>query len=254
MDRSALPLSIVVPAYNEAGAIRGGRLAAVVAWRDAHRPDAEIVVVDDGSPDDTAAEAGRVLAGDADRVLTIPHGGKAAAVASGFRAAWGDVVLFTDMDLATPIADADGLLRAIDGGADIAIGSRGLARAGAPPGRLVLSTGQVLLRMLLLGMPLRDTQCGFKAFRRDVALDLLERLRVYAPDRAVPDGPSVTSGFDVELLFVAQRRGYRVAEVPVRWHYADSSRVSLRRDARRGVGDLVRIARARLGRAYGPRA
>lgn len=253
MDRPAPPLSVVVPAYNEADAIRAGRLGAVVAWRDAHRPDAEIVVVDDGSPDDTAAAAREALAGDAGRVLTIPHGGKAAAVAAGFRAARGAVVLFTDMDLATPIADADGLLRAIADGADVAIGSRGIVRAGAPPGRLVLSTGQVVLRVLLLGMPLRDTQCGFKAFRRDVALDLLDRLRVYAPDRAAPDGPSVTSGFDVELLFVARRRGYRVDEVPVRWHYADSSRVSLRRDAQRGVLDLLRIARARLRRDYGPR-
>ena len=152
MDRPSLPLSIVVPAYNEAGAIRAGRLAAVAAWRDAHRPAAEIVVVDDGSTDDTAEAAHRALAalaGDADRVLTIPHGGKAAAVAAGFRAARGDVVLFTDMDLATPIADADGLLRALDGGADVAIGSRGLHRAGAPPGRRVLSSGQVLLRVLL---------------------------------------------------------------------------------------------------------
>lgn len=253
MDRHALPLSIVVPAYNEAGAIRAGRLAAVASWRDAHRPGAEIVVVDDGSTDDTAEAAREVLAGDADRVLTIDHGGKAAAVAAGFRAARGAVVLFTDMDLATPIADADGLLEALDRGADVAIGSRGLHRAGAPPGRRVLSTGQVLLRVLLLGMPLRDTQCGFKAFRRDVALDLLDRLRVYAPRRAALDGPSVTSGFDVELLFVAQRRGYRIAEVPVRWHYAHTSRVGLRRDARRGVVDLLRIARARLGRDYGPR-
>lgn len=253
------PLTLVVPAYNEAESVRAGRLDDVVAWRDAHVPTAEILVVDDGSADATAEAARDVLVQAADRVLTIPHGGKAAAIAAGFRSAQGDAVLFTDMDQATPIHHAADLLHALDAGADVAIGSRGLRRTGAPLGRRVLSLGQLALRALLLGMPLRDTQCGFKAFRRPVALALLDGLRVYSPAGAAPGvgdalrGPSVTSGFDVELLYVARRRGYRVAEVPVRWHYADTRRVDLRRDAWRGVRDLVGVATARVRGAYRPR-
>ena len=247
------PLTIVVPAYDEAEAVRAGRLAAVAGWRDAHLPAAEILVVDDGSADATAALARAALPAPADRVLTIAHGGKAAAVAAGFRAARGARVLFTDMDQATPIAHAADLLRALDGGADVAIGSRGLRRPGAPLGRRLLSWGQVGLRAALLGLVVADTQCGFKAFGRDTALALLDGLCVYAPpqEAGALHGPSVTSGFDVELLFVARRRHLRVAEVPVCWHYADTRRVDLRRDAWRGVQDLLRIAQARLLGAYG---
>jgi len=207
----------------------------------------ELIVVDDGSTDDTAvlAEA------EADRVVRIAHSGKAAAIIAGVDAARGDTVLFTDMDQATPISHAGALLTALDAGADVAIGSRGLARAGAPAWRRALSLGQLGLRTALLGMPYSDTQCGFKAFRRTAARDILDNLKVYHPREAGPiRGPSVASGFDVEFLFVARRRGYRVAAVPVTWRYADSRRVALGRDALRGVRDLLAIAGARWRGAY----
>jgi dolichyl-phosphate beta-glucosyltransferase len=173
---------------------------------------------------------------------------------AGIRAASGDAVLFTDMDQATPITYAADLLARIDAGADVAIGSRGLRRPGAPPGRVLLSIGQMALRSILVGLHLTDTQCGFKAFARPVALDVLDGLRVYHPDRLTgPAGPSVSSGFDVEFLYVAQRMGYRIDEVPVTWSYADTRRVRLGLDAARGVRDLVRIAGAGLRGAYAER-
>jgi glycosyltransferase involved in cell wall biosynthesis len=244
-----MDLSLVVPAYNEAPAVRAGKLGAVRTWLAAQPETSELIVVDDGSTDETSALA----AGVADRVVRIEHAGKAAAITAGFEAAAGDVVLFTDMDQATPIAHARGLLDAIAAGADVAIGDRGLRRPGAPPWRMTLSWGQAALRTILLGLTLSDTQCGFKAFRREVARDLLRSLRVYHPRTAVRlDGPSVASGFDVELLFVARRRGYSVVSVPVSWRYADSRRVALGRDALRGVRDLLAIAAARLRGAYEP--
>jgi glycosyltransferase involved in cell wall biosynthesis len=242
-----LDLSVVVPAFNEAPAVRGGKLDSVREWLTGYPGRAELIVVDDGSTDGTA----EVAAGTADRVVQIPHAGKAAAIIAGIEAATGDIVLFTDMDQATPIRHADALLHAIQSGADVAIGSRGLARAGAPPGRMVLSLGQVALRTALLGLPWPDTQCGFKAFRRAAALDVLDGLRVYHPRNASPvQGASVASGFDVEFLFVARRLGLRVAAVPVTWRYADTRRVRLRRDALRGTIDLLAIANARLRGAY----
>jgi dolichyl-phosphate beta-glucosyltransferase len=240
-------LSIVIPAYNEEPAIRAGKLASVVAWMQAQPFPTELIVVDDESQDQTAALA----EGFANRVVRIQHAGKAAAVIAGIRAASCDWVLFTDMDQATPITEASKLLSALEAGADVAAGSRGLVRRGAPAGRYLLSYGQVVLKFLLLGLRISDSQCGFKAFTRQAALEVIERLVVYNP--AVLGrlhGPSVTSGFDVEFLLVAQRLGYRISEVAVNWDYQQTRRVRLFRDALRGLRDLQRIAAARFARKY----
>jgi len=240
-------LSIVIPAYNEENAIQGGKLKLVANWINAQSFDVELIVVDDQSQDATAELARET----ADKVVQIQHAGKAAAVIAGIRAAQGDWVLFSDMDQATPIQEASHLLTVLQQGWDIAAGSRGVVRRGAPPGRYILSWGQVILKSVLLGLRMTDTQCGFKAFTRKSALDVIDHLIVYAPERlGTVDGPSVTSGFDVEFLFVAQRLGYRIREVPVHWNYQFSRRVNLVRDARRGMRDLIGIVLARLNRKY----
>lgn len=247
-------LSIIVPAYNEAEAIQAGKLHEIAAWCDKQAFDVELVVVDDGSEDDTATLASSALTGVATQVVRIPHAGKAGAIIAGIDAAKANVLLFTDMDQATPIVHASELLAAVDAGSDVVIGSRGFVRNGAPIQRKVMSWGQVLLRFALLGLTIPDTQCGFKAFRRSVAADVLNHLRSYNPARIGPRrGPSVTSGFDVEFLFVAMRLGYRVTSVPVNWHYADTRRVDLRHDAWRGARDLFTIAAARWRGAYVPK-
>lgn len=240
-------LSIVIPAYNEEPAIRAGKLARVAAWLRAQPFESELIVVDDQSQDQTAALAEAV----AGRVVRIRHAGKAAAVIAGIRAAQGRWVLFSDMDQATPIDEAARLLEALARGCDVAAGSRGFIRAGAPFGRYLLSGGQVVLKTALLGLRIIDTQCGFKAFQRAAALDIIEHLVVYSPTRlGTLDGPSVTSGFDVEFLLLAQRLGYRVCEIPVNWSYQQTRRVNLARDARRGLNDLFKIVLARLKRQY----
>lgn len=240
-------LSIVIPAYNEAQAIAAGKLARVTAWMATQPYTIELLVVDDGSTDATAHLAQPI----ATRVLTIPHKGKAAAIIAGMAAAQGDMILFTDMDQATPITHAPTLLAALENGADIAIGSRGLVRPGAPPGRYLLSWGQVALRSLMIGLYLTDTQCGFKAMRREAALATLQHLHRYHPDRlGVLQAPSVTSGFDVELLFIAQRLGYQICEVPITWSYQETRRVNLMRDAWRGMSDLYTIRLADWRGAY----
>ena len=240
-------LSIVVPAYNEASAIAMGKLTAAAEWLGALPRVTQLLVVDDGSEDDTAALA----AATADKVVSIAHSGKAAAIVAGIGVASGDLVLVMDMDQATPVTEGDKLLVALDGPKDIAAGSRGLVRRGAPLSRCVVSWGHVALRRLLLGMALADTQCGFKAFSRMAALDILSSLRLYHPARMAPiRGPSVTSGFDCEFLFVASRLGYRIHEVPVIWNYEDTRRVNLARDAWHGARDLVRIAAGDMRGGY----
>lgn len=243
-------LSIIIPAYNEAAAIRAGKLVDVVAWQKAQPFASELIVVDDQSQDETATLAAPF----ADQVIRIPHAGKAAALIAGIRAAKGEWVLFSDMDQATPITEAGHLLAALQDGADVAAGSRGLVRQGAPLGRYLLSWGQVILKNVLLGLRITDTQCGFKAFTQRAAQDVIDHLVVYAPaNLGTIHGPSVTSGFDVEFLLVARRLGYTIREIPVRWTYQQSRRVNFQRDARRGLRDLLFIVRARLQGKY-PRA
>jgi dolichyl-phosphate beta-glucosyltransferase len=240
-------LSIIIPAYNEADAIRSGKLARVKDWLAGRDFSWELIVVDDGSQDETAvlAEAEGV------RVEQIKHAGKAAAIVAGIQAALGEIILFTDMDQATPIYEAARLLQSIETKSNVAIGSRGLVRPGAPVGRYVLSWGQIVLRYILLGVAITDTQCGFKAFTRTAAQEVLQHLKVYHPSRqGAIQGPSVTSGFDVEFLFIANRLGHRICEVPVEWNYQDTRRVRLVKDALRGMRDLVRISWMRLLRRY----
>jgi dolichyl-phosphate beta-glucosyltransferase len=240
-------LTIVIPAYNEENALRAGKLNQVVDWLKQQPFRSEVIVVDDQSQDQTAALARAI----AHRVISIPHAGKAAAVIAGIHASNSDWVLFSDMDQATPIGEATKLLEALEAGADIAVGSRGIARPGAPLGRYILSWGQVILKSLLLGLSLTDTQCGFKAFTRSAAVKIIDHLVVYAPEKlGTIHGPSVTSGFDVEFLVVGQGLGCHIREVPVQWNYQQTRRVNLSRDARRGLRDLFDILAARLTRKY----
>lgn len=246
-------LSVVVPAYNEAANIQAGSLDKVARYLAAQDYSYEVLVVDDGSGDETAALAEAFAQQHAGfRVIRAPHRGKAHAVATGMLAAQGEIVLFSDMDQATPIGEASKLLPWFERGYDVIIGSRGTVRRNAPWWRKVMSRGQIVLRNLILGFRgITDTQCGFKAFRREAVEPILSQLSLYGrqADTEVK-GATVTSGFDVEMLFVARRLGYRVGEVLVEWDYQRTRRVNLLRDSVRGLRDLLRIRLADLRGAY----
>ncbi|HKJ68518.1 MAG TPA: glycosyltransferase [bacterium] len=240
-------LSVIIPAYNEEQAIRAGKLDLVSDWLARQQYETELLVVDDGSGDETTALARGIV----DRVIRIQHKGKAAAIITGIQAAGMNRIMFTDMDQATPVTEVNKLMQAMNKGADVAIGSRGLVRQGAPPGRYVLSLGHTVLHRLLLGLRIEDTQCGFKAFTRTAALSVLDHLVAYDFHAiGTIDFPSVSSGFDTEFLFVAQRMGYRIREVPVIWNYQETRRVDLTRDAFRGVLDLLKMMKARVKHQY----
>jgi dolichyl-phosphate beta-glucosyltransferase len=226
-------LSIVVPAYNEAERL-GPTIARIVAWCRAQRPSFELIVVDDGSTDATAAIA-RDAAAATPEVTAIGLGhnrGKGAAVRAGVLAARGERVLFSDADLATPIEELGKLDAALDAGADIAIASRALPGADIKvrqhPGRELMGrTFNAIVRLVAIG-GIADTQCGFKLFRRAAAHDLFARATV--------DG----FAFDVEILWLARER-YRVSEVPVVWRHVEESKVSPGIDAARMLLDVLRI-------------
>jgi dolichyl-phosphate beta-glucosyltransferase len=238
---TAPEISVVIPAYNETARLEP-TLVRIADYLDAHYPAFEILVVDDGSSDDTPALARRVAAERAGiAVLELGHNrGKGAAVRAGMLAARGGRVLFSDADLATPIEELAKLEAALDGGADIAIASRALPASDIrtrqhPVRELMGRTFNLLVRATGVGA-FRDTQCGFKLFSRAAAHDLFARATV--------DG----FAFDVEILLLAQGR-YRVAEVPVTWRHIDESKVSPGVDAARMAWDLVRLRAPRWWRS-----
>ena len=246
--RNATPLvSIVIPAYNEAARL-GDTLGAVVDYLSRGVP-AELIVVDDGSTDDTAviaenalgasnAVAWRVLRSDANR-------GKGHAVRTGLLAARAPVGVFSDADLSTPIEELPKVVEPIaQGHYDVVFGSRALDRTliGARQpiyrdraGRLF----NVALR-LATGVPYKDTQCGFKAFRLSVCRPILEAAAVER------------FGFDLEWLFVAHRAGLRLKEVPVRWNHHDGSKVNILRDGPRMLTDILKVRRLMAAGRYAP--
>lgn len=235
-------MTIVVPAYNEAA-----RLPRTLAQIDTFIVNAnltaELLVVDDGSSDDTCRIASQHESTAACySVLSLPHRGKASAVRGGMLAATGQYVLFTDADLSTPIDYATKLVDALDQGADVAIGSRegiGATRVGEPAYRHVM--GRVFNAVVrILALPgIEDTQCGFKAFRRAAAQDIFARTILHAGDDPVR-GPRVT-GFDVEVLFIARQAGYTIAEVPVYWEHVAGSKVQPLPDSFRMFADVLRV-------------
>lgn len=236
-------LSIVIPAYNEEARL-AGTINAVLAHLRSLAFAVELIVVDDGSDDDTAAIGERLIPTVAGCVLREPHRGKAAAVLAGMLIARGEYVIFMDADLAVPVSDVHRLLPYLEHqGYGVAIGSRegaGASREGEPLIRHIMGRVYNFIVQMLAVPGINDTQCGFKMFHADVVRDIFPRLRLYARDAPVVAGARVT-GFDVEVLFLARRRGYRIKEVPVRWRYGTASKVSPVRDTWYNFRDVLRV-------------
>jgi dolichyl-phosphate beta-glucosyltransferase len=252
-DATAPSLSLVIPAYNESARIRQ---TIETAWTYLHdRPyPTELILIDDGSTDDTAAIASAFAANhDRVRVLTIPHGGKAAALRAGLLAGSGDVVAFSDADLATPLEYLEAFRRAILDGDDVVIGSRegvGAKRIDEPAYRHLMGRVFNLIVRLLVLPGIQDTQCGFKMFRREAAQAILDRARLYRRTDAPLKGPRVTA-FDVELLVVARQLGLRTTSIPVVWTYGNRSTVNPFRDTLTNFGDVIRVKWHQVRGRYG---
>lgn len=239
-------LSIIIPAYNEERRLPSA-LQRIAAYIDARSLNAEVIVVDDGSTDRTAA----VVYEFRDRLPVLfllttgdRNHGKGYAVRTGMLAARGRIAMFTDTDLSAPIEEADKLVAAL-AESDVAIGSRAIDRS-------VIEVRQSRLRELagivfnfavrsLTGLKFVDTQCGFKAFQREKTRIIFEQQRIEG------------FGFDPELLFLAKRHGFRGVEIPVRWSHDDDTKIRVLRDGVKMFLDLLVIRfNALLGR-YPPR-
>ena len=226
--------SLIIPAYNESNRIRP-TLDSILRHIEQQKWDAEILVVDDGSRDDTP-DIIRDYARRYHEVRLVQNPGnhgKGFSVRNGMLHANGDICLFTDADLSSPITEAHKLFEAIRAGADIAIGSRWLDPAlqteRQPLYRQAFGRIFNLLLRLFLGVHFKDTQCGFKAFRREAVGKIfpLQRIERW--------------GFDPEILFLARRMGLRTVEVPVVWAHSEGTRLHPFRDGFRMFGDILQI-------------
>jgi Glycosyltransferases involved in cell wall biogenesis len=231
------PFSAVIPAFNEAVRI-GDTLLATVAYLEKTSPGSEIIVINDGSTDETGNVVRKVFAQSSFRAVQLlenfPNRGKGAAVHKGLLASTRPIGVFFDADLSTPI---DELPKIIDpvakGEVDVAFGSRALNRrliGRHQPWRRE-QAGRVfnLIVRSATGLPFWDTQCGFKAFRMQSCRPIIESAKI--------DG----FGFDVELLFLAQRAGLQLREIPVRWNHHEGSKVRFVQDSLRMLREIVAL-------------
>lgn len=235
-------LSVVIPCYNEEENLRKGVLRKVDKFLRRKDYPWEVLVVDDGSTDKSKELIKRFIKNNHKfSLIENPHQGKGAAVITGMLKAQGGHVLFSDLDQATPIEQTDKLLPWFDKSYDLVIGSRNSQRKGAPLSRLAMARGFMLLRSLLLGLKgISDTQCGFKVFRKEATDKLFKKLKLYKETGKV-EGSHVTAGFDIELLFIAKKMGFKIREVPVVWRYVETRRVNPVRDSWEGLLDLLKI-------------
>jgi glycosyltransferase involved in cell wall biosynthesis len=235
--------SIVIPAYNETARISHALEDVLRVVRE-RRWSAEVIVVNDGSSDDTA-EIVRGFAAQHPvlRLIENPgNRGKGYSVRNGILHATGEIVMFTDADLSAPIEEAERLFAALRDGADVAIGSRWLDRGRQtthqPFYRRFFGRCFNQVTRLIMRLPFADTQCGFKAFRRSAAQTIFQLQRIER------------WGFDPEILFIALKRGYKVREVAVTWGHDERSRISYLRDGIQMLEELVYIRWNALSGAY----
>jgi len=231
-----LKLSVVIPAYNEAARI-GRTIGALVEYASRTGIDCDLIVADDGSDDGTAEV---VIQAAQERIgFIVVYGnvnvGKGRAVHAGMVEAKGEVILMCDADLPTPFEEIEKLLPWLEQGYDVVIGSRDMPESRLDPpqpfGRRLMARVFRALRRRLLLPAIRDTQCGFKLFRREAAREIF--LRTTVPGWL----------FDCEVLGIAERLGYRIKEVGVIWRNHPDSRVNVLREALRALPTLLAIRR-----------
>ncbi len=235
-------LSVIIPAYNEEPNFKKGAIDELPSYLDEQNYSHEILIVDDGSEDNTAQLAQALAKKNKNiRVIKNPHQGKAETVKTGVFQSKGELILFTDFDQATPISEVEKLLPFFPE-YDIVIGSRqlpGAKREREPIHRHLMGLVFNLIVQIIAIRGIWDTQAGFKCFKGDVAKDVFARLKVYGRGKKV-QGALVTA-FDVELLFIAKKYGYKIKEVPIIWHHVATTRVSPLKDSLRMLRDVIKI-------------
>lgn len=247
-----MKITLIIPCYNEAANLQKGVLDRIGNYTRDNTKFLEVLVVDDGSSDKSPDVIEERYANKFVKIRLIrnEHLGKAFAIMTGIQEAKGDYVLFTDMDLATPIEESVKLINEADKGADIVIGSRNTHREGAPLSRKALALGFIWIRNIMIGLRgIRDTQCGFKLFKTEAARKIIANLKVFKKSHVIKT-PSVTAGFDLEFLFLAKKYRYRIKEVHVIWRHVETKRINFIKDSIETLRDIMKIKANDLRHAY----
>lgn len=248
-------LSIVIPCYNEENNLKNGVLNEVNEFLKKQTFDWEVIVSNDESTDNSLKLVKDFVSKHRGfKVLNLPHGGKPSAVWGGIKEAKYSLVLFTDMDQSTPLIESLKLLPYFEKGYDVVIGSRGVNREGNSLLRRIGARVFLSLRRIVLLPKIIDTQCGFKMFKTDIAKKLFPNLQFFK-DKSDKKGWRV-SAFDVELLFMAQKWGYKIKEVLVKWKDEDSSTTKgdsiarYKKESKQMIQEIIRVKRNDLNGLY----
>lgn len=245
-----IKLSVIIPAYNESENLNNGVLDEVYNYLKRQEFTYEVLIVDDGSKDNTVQLVKKYIEDKASfKLIENTHSGKAITVMTGMLKASGQIVLFTDMDQATPINQIEKLLPKFDEDYDIVIGSRS-GREGAPLIRKVVAWGFASLRNIIIGLPFKDTQCGFKVFNQKAVLSVFPKVLKIWQSIKSSGKAAVNAGFDIETLFIAKKMGLKIAEVPVGWRFVGTERVQVIRDSLEALKDMLRIKLVDMGGKY----
>jgi glycosyltransferase involved in cell wall biosynthesis len=235
-------LSVVIPAYNEEINLKRGVLDSVYEYLKDQKFTWEVIVSNDASKDNTSLIVKKYTKKYPNfKLVDQPFNlGKGGNVISGMKSASGQYVLFTDMDQSTPLSEFDKFIPRFKQGFDIVIGSRA-GRPGQSIIRKIMAYGFATLRNLILRLPYKDTQCGFKAFKSDAVKHIISKMKVFGVKTKSGKG-SVTAGFDLEVLYIARKLKYKVAEIPVEWYeYGERKEVSPIKDSWEGLRDLLKV-------------
>ncbi len=236
-------ISLIIPSYNEEINLQKGVLDKIGNYTKDHPYFSEIIIVDDGSTDRSKKIVREKYLPQFPKFTLVEnkHQGKAYAIISGIRHSKNEYVMFSDIDLATPLEESDKLIKEAEKGTPIIIGSRNNQRKGAPFVRKIMAVGFIFVRNILIGLKgIKDTQCGFKLFEKKAALSILERLRVFNSKKKA-QGSSVSAGFDLEFLFLAKKLGYKIKEIPVIWRHVETKNVNFMKDSLESLKDIITI-------------
>jgi len=245
-------LSVIIPSYNEQKNLASGVLSKVISYLENQNYTWEVILSDDGSNDGTQQSLEKFAAENPGvRVVKNKHAGKAPTVTAGMLAASGTWCLFSDFDQSTSLSEVEKLLAIAEEGYDVVIGSREIAgakRDDEPLYRHLMGRAFNLVVQVLAVPGIYDTQCGFKLFSAKATQDLFSRLSVYG--NVAERFDAYTGAFDVELLFIARKLHYKIAEIPIHWEHRETNRVSAVKDSLRMFFDIFRIRLAAIRGKY----
>jgi len=248
-------ISVIIPCYNEENNLKNGVLNEVYDFLKTQQFTWEVIICNDESTDNSLKLVKEFVSKHQGfRVLNLPHGGKPSAVWGGIKDAQYPITLFTDMDQSTPLKELTKLLPFFDQDYDVVIGSRGISREGNSIIRKIMARGFLFGRRLVLLPKIIDTQCGFKAIKTDLAKKIFPNLQFFK-DKSDKKGWRV-SAFDVELLFMTQKWGYKIKEVEVNWKNEDLSTTKgddgtrFKKESKQMLQEIFRVVKNNIQGVY----